>query len=365
MQNNIQNNYSIFKEDFFKLCDDANNIVVTSHMSPDEDSIAAVLSLQYILKAHYPNKDIRIIYGGERPSRFEVIDNYEKIEFVSDISLNLKVDDLLIMADGGQFSRFSTNPEKLQELAAQGMKTICLDHHASPADNFNLSLIDKNIPAAAELIYRIFILQQEKEKGTNILNATLAKIFLLGILGDTGNMSFIKPSQTETLLIVKNLLDHAQIEIQDFQASYRSISERAFLLIQEFMKNVDYHSIGNWPGFMTSYLSREFQKVGGYSDMEVGEAKRIFMAHYIRLIEGYPWGFVVVPKQSGDANVSFRSLPGSVNVRQLAETMGIGGGHDRAAGAAIKQTDTSTKRDGLDAIDEITSWIESNEAITG
>ena len=48
---------------------------------------------------------------------------------------------------------------------------------------------------------------------------------------------------------------------------------------------------------------------GGYTDSDVSEASHIYMSHYLRMIEDYPWGFVITPKLNGDCGISGRSLP--------------------------------------------------------
>ena len=59
-----------FKENFFGLVEESNNVVVTAHVSPDDDSIASVLGMYGVLKVIFPNKNIRIIYSGQRVSRY-------------------------------------------------------------------------------------------------------------------------------------------------------------------------------------------------------------------------------------------------------------------------------------------------------
>jgi nanoRNase/pAp phosphatase (c-di-AMP/oligoRNAs hydrolase) len=50
-----------------------------------------------------------------------------------------------------------------------------------------------------------------------------------------------------------------------------------------------------------------------------------------------------------------------VNVRDLAERMGIGGGHDRSAGSAIKKVDKDIE--SQQAIDTIIEWMKTNKPL--
>ena len=190
----------------------------------------------------------------------------------------------------------------------------------------------------------------------------MAEIYLLGILGDTGNFAYLKPHQSKTLLIAKRLIEIGKIEIQEFQSRYRTLSDRVFTLIQELIKNTRYHQINNWPNFQTSYLDRQFRKSGDYIDSEVSEASHIYMAHYLRVIKDHPWGFVVTPKDNGDCGMSLRSLPNGVSVRDIVEKMGIGGGHDRAAGSTFKKKDTDTVK-VKDCMKQVMEWMKKNKPV--
>lgn len=341
-----------FSKDFFNLAKEAQDIVITSHVSPDEDSIASVLVLFWFLKEKFKNKNIRILYTGQKNSRFKTFKNFDKIEFVPDVSEVVDKIDLLILLDASQYNRVSYNPRKLKENIA---KTICIDHHNSPVDNFDISLVVPSLPANTELIYKEFFNTDKK------INKDLAKIFLLGILGDTGNFAYLKPSQTDTLLVAKKLLDICNMEIQELQSGYRILSKRTFTLIQELVKNTQYHQIKNWPLFQTSFLNRETKNEGNYLDSEIKEANHVYMSNYIRGIEGFPWGFVLTPKDNGDCGISFRSLPQSVNVRILAEQMKIGGGHDRAAGGEFKKEEK--EQDVKKCLEKIIKWIKQNKPV--
>ena len=100
---------SEFKIEFFKLIENSQNILITSHISPDEDAIASVLSMYEILSNKYTAKNIRIAISSEPQDRLKIFKHYEKIEFVNDISNHLTDTDLLIMLDGSQHARFSKN----------------------------------------------------------------------------------------------------------------------------------------------------------------------------------------------------------------------------------------------------------------
>jgi len=164
-----------FAIDFFKLADEAKSICITTHISADEDAIASILATYRLLTDKYPKKDIQIIHTGESNRRFQSFQSFDKIQFVSDLSDHLSRFDLLILLDGSNYHRFTPKLERIEKF--QG-KTICIDHHSSPADEFDLALVAPHIPSTAEIIYLLFSKNSPIDK-------SLAEIFLLGNLTDT------------------------------------------------------------------------------------------------------------------------------------------------------------------------------------
>lgn len=331
-----------FKSEFFDLVGKANSIVITSHTSPDEDSIGSLLSLFQIIKQKYPQKKLRIVQTGEKIERYSYFPDYNSIEFVQDLANSLDNMDLLIVADGGGFGRFSKEPEKLKSLAKL---TICIDHHSSPPDTFTLSTIDPSVTSTAELIYRIF--HEDIE-----ITQPIAESLLLGILGDTGYFGYVKLSQIEIFDICKKLIQIANKELQTFRSGYDTISPKVYEILQKIISNSKFMEISGWPKFLYSYFER---KAG--SDNDITDAGMAFVSIYLRYISGYTWGFIISSRSDGTCGISLRSLPGSVMVRDIVEKMKIGGGHDRAAGGTFKQADPKI------CVEKILNWMKENKPV--
>lgn len=321
-----------FRKSFFELIDASSSVIITSHISPDDDSIASVLSVYAVIKEYKTDSQVRIIYTGkmgeESMKRYSTFSNFEKIEFTNDLSENIKSGDTVIFLDGSQYYRFTNQPERI----GKDNTLICIDHHSSPPDNFTLSFIESTIPSNAENIYRIFF--SEKDPSVEV-----ARCLLLGILGDTGGLRYVRPDQTETFLIVKKLLEIIGMSVDKFNSGFSSTSQPVFEVIKEYIKNTVFDEVDGWPPFQYSFVLEDFIEKSSLSESVVEIGNTIYKSQYIRTIEKYPWGFVLRPKNDGTFSVSFRSLQDSVNVRDLAERMKIGGGHDRAAGGNFKKTD--------------------------
>ncbi len=341
----MTNTFESFRKDFFALVDASSSVIITSHYSPDDDSIGSVLSIYEIVTTKYSDKNIRIVYTGIPVERYKVFTNFEKIEWVDDVANHVPGVDLCIMLDGSQYARFSKDPEKLKSGAS---KNICIDHHASAMDMFTLLLSEPGATSTCELIYHAF---------EPILNKNLAESLLLGIIGDTGNFAYVPPAQSQVFLVAKELVEIVGTSIDAFRSRYMGIPKRVIPLLQELVKNTSYETVDGWPDVQYAFINRA--SITGYSDEDVSTASHIYLSQYLPKVLGYPWGFVITPRTDGTCRMSGRSLPGSVNVRDLHERMGIGGGHDRASGGYFTGSEPN------DCVTKVLQWMKENKPLLG
>ena len=339
-----------FNQEFWALVASAKKIALTTHHSPDEDAIGSIMAMSQIIKQRRPDAVLALAITGEPVTRFVPFPFFADIRFVADIADRISDTDLIIYLDGGQFHRFSHEPERL---ASAGAKTICLDHHRSSPEDFDLAIIVPEEPATCSLLYQLFDDDIKLEK-------RLAEALLLGILGDTGNFAHLKPHQSDILLIAKKLIEVAEVSIDEFQARYRGISQRVFKLIQGLVKNTAFHETAGWPNWQSSFLPRAIVNEDNYTDNEISEASHIYLGHYIRTIKNYPWGLTVTPDLNDDCGISVRSLPGSTNARELMEQLSLGGGHDRAAGGTFKAA-PGQMLESEACLKQIEEWLTSNK----
>lgn len=337
-----QTTYKRFADDAFALLHEATTVIITSHYSPDDDSIGSVLSVFALLLSKYPQKNIRIVYTGQKANRYESFAYFSRIEWVNDVANHTA--DVWIFLDASQYSRFSKNPENFKV-----EKTICIDHHASPADQFTLLMQVKGMSSNCELIYRIFADED--------MLPLIAEPILLGILGDTSNFSHVIPDQVGVFEVAQKLVGAIGTSIDSFRARYGSIPLRVIPALQELVKNIQYGKITGWPDFQYTYISRHLIAELDLNDEELSAASHIYMGQYLPKVTGYSWGFVVTPRTDGTCRVSSRALSGSVNVRDMHERLGVGGGHDRASGGFLVQADP------LLGIEKIMNWMKQNQPL--
>jgi bifunctional oligoribonuclease and PAP phosphatase NrnA len=340
-----------FRKKFFALVQDSENIMITSHKRPDDDSIASVLSVFTIIKEQYPEKNVRMLYTGSFSNRWNYFENFELVESVDDIANIINEFDLSIFLDSSPFGLFSEFPEKVESYKG---KMVCIDHHKNtPPDRYDLLYHDSDAISNAGLIYKVFLQEEET------ISTPLAETVLMGVLGDSGTFKFLRPEHGEIFDMAKRLLEDNKIDIQALKAKYEKFSAKVLELIQVLMQNIRFIETEGWPKCLCSYLDNNSVDSDKYTKLEISEAAHIFIQMFGLSIENINWSFVIYPGEN-DYKVSMRSLPGSVNVRMFAQDMGLGGGHDRAAGITLK-TDLNLKT--IDQIFEyISGWMQNNQA---
>ena len=339
-----------FATEFTKAIKSSKVVYLTTHLSPDGDAIGSLCACSQLVNKLNPQATIKPLISGGIPSRFSQLADQFKLTSSDPASENYHLpSDCLICLDGSQYHRFSHQWGETTSL--DSIKTVCLDHHASPTDHFDLLLIDHHAGSTSEIIFDLY------QKLGLPLTADSAKALMLGIIEDSGHFNYVKPDQYAIFPKFRQLLDLTRVEIQDFMAPFQVIQRPAFDLVSHLITNTHFvDDIPGCPPFQYTYVDPAYTKKHPVSDEIHSEATHLYMSHYLRLVEGYKWGFTVYVDNQNRAKISLRSLPGSVNVRQLVESMAIGGGHDRASGGKIH--DCPTPRI---AINKLLKYLQHHE----
>lgn len=336
-----------FKNSFDESVSKAQSIKITSHFSPDDDSISSVLTVYYYLvnRLNMTDEKIKIVYTGERNEKWNSLKYFEKINFVDDIYNHIDENDLLLVLDGGGYKRFSRKEEML---SFKG-KTICIDHHPTPSNQFDLQLVAKQYTSTSEILYRLLYQVDNK------LEKDLCEILLIGLIGDTGSFRYVNESNCEVYSIAQRLIKEGGINVDAFSSRFQKISERVYKLLIKIMSSSEVKNIDNWPSFVFGTVDMNYCIDNNYTDNEISEASSQFTS-YLRAVENVEWGMIITPRiHDKTHSVSFRSSPGSVVTREIGEKMGIGGGHDRASGGKLLTNDTTK------AAELVFNWMKDNK----
>lgn len=318
----------------------ANSVLITSHKSPDDDSISSVLALKLWIAREYPNKLVDIFYESDISQRWQVFSGFDQIYTVDSLEGSMADYDILICTDANQYHRLTDSPSGL---TGYHKPKICIDHHKSQPDAWDLLILDETAVATAEILFGLLYNKPDKK---------LAKALLLGILGDTGNLRFIDHSQAYVYDIVKQLVSDAKINVQSFKASYDYYSAAAIEVARHLIANQKTLQIKSWPSVNITYVEGASLD---YLQAEIKEGVNLYIATFSMLQQEVTWSIVLYETEKG-VNISARSIPESVNVRKFMENLGIGSGHDRAAGGVWQGSSYSARQQ----VEYLEDWLASH-----
>lgn len=293
------------------------SVALTTHKFPDDDAIGSMLGLYHLLKPKKNLKKIGMILESPIQSRWKALSGYRLIQTTSNLPSELRSYQMLIALDGNQYSRFTTNTQGLEEY--EGTK-VCIDHHASQADSWDLAYIYPKAVATAQVVSDMFY---------RIKDRKAAKHLLMGLIGDTNSFKTIGPKQAQVFRLIEKLTRHSGVSHQSLMAQYNHYGPGEIEVVKSLMSKMCVWSEADWPPLQVSFITK--QDTGDLPLEMVKEGISLYQTSFNMIQEGIGWSVVFYPGEDG-SKLSLRSSPGSVNVRQLLEKLEIGGGHDLAAG---------------------------------
>ncbi len=314
-----------FKADFIERIKNAQSVVIASHPTPDEDSMGSALAMRSLVFKHAPDATVRVVYAEEVGTRWEGLLGFEQVEGLVDMDTALNGADTLIIVDANNYHRVGISDMAWNNFNGQ---TLCIDHHEKNESEFDLSYIDHEATSVAELLYYIFY-KDDKE-----VSREISDLLLLGIMGDTGMLSFINRENAHVLFMVHRLISEGGADIVDLQYRYFRHSIKSLDILRNGFSNISIHDNVEGGTCFALYISSDIYERTGLSVLEVKHMKDYLITNYSGMFKGVAWGFIVYPDADGVPNISFRSRHDSVDVREMIETLGLkGGGHAWASGA--------------------------------
>lgn len=297
---------------------DAEKIVITSHKSPDGDSIGSSLGMLRFVKAL--GKEATICHPDACPAFINWLKNGDEIiDFDQDqerVTAEMLAADLIFSLDYNGSGRLGKEMGAVL-LAATGKK-VMIDHHPHPEAIFDLSASHPEVCSTSQLIIEL-IIQSGNE---HLLNQSIGTPIYLGIVTDTGSFRFSSvTARTHELIgkllengvkqaeIHENTFDHNRLDQMKLRGY--AIAERLEVMPEEQLAIVSLSEVD---------LER-FNYIKGDTEGLVNLALSI---------EGVSVA-VMMTESDGKVKMSFRSM-GSIVVNQFAADHFEGGGHINAAG---------------------------------
>ncbi len=307
-------NLAAFKE----LISLPKRIVITTHVKPDADALGSSLGLAGFLQksghqvtvitpTDYPeflhwmdgNKDVIVYNEGNEERSAYLVENA----------------DIICCLDFSCLDRIEELGELVRKSEAQ---KVLIDHHLEPEDFADYVLWSTEAAAAAELVYDLIDMLDEKEK----ITIGIAEALYAGLMTDTGN--FRHPSTTPKVHhIVADLIEFgadvskvANLIYDNY--SFQRLKLMGFALSERLEVIEEYNT-----AFFA--LSKEDQDRFNY---QTGDTEGL--VNYGLSIKGINMA-AFMRESEGKVKMSFRSI-GDFSVKKFASEYFNGGGHKNAAG---------------------------------
>lgn len=287
----------------------ADKIAILTHEAPDGDAIGSSLAMKLALKQL--NKESNVIIP-EYSKLFSFLPGAKDILQESDI----KEYDLAIALDCGDLKRLKCGEEYFET----AKRKVQIDHHGSNTMFGDLNFVNPASPACCEILVEMF-----SYYGVNI-DKDMGTCLVAGIITDTGGFRYPKTS-AETFEFTAELLQKG-VNVSDIYKRVQDTKTRANFELTKLV--IDRMEILEDGKVTFTYITQEDSKKIG---AEVGDHEGL--VEIGRDIEGVEVSIFIREKEDGSFKASLRSNS-YVNVADICLLFG-GGGHQMAAGCALKE----------------------------
>lgn len=294
------------------------NIVITSHKSPDGDSIGSSLALYHFISSL--NKNSVVCHPDKAPLNLTWVQGAHDIVLLEEnkekTELLIKNADLIFCLDYNSIDRVGSEMEEM--LKSSTAKKIMIDHHMDPSDFCSIIISETSVCSTSQLIYELI----DQSGNRNLLDEKIGTPMYLGIMTDTGSFRF--PSvQARTHEILADLIRigviHYAVHEKVFDTNtIDRLQLRGFVISEkmELMKD-----------FPVAIMSLTENELSNYNYQKGDTDGLVNVALSVAGIEVAAF----FSEKDGQVKISFRSK-GDYYVNVLAMENFAGGGHKYAAG---------------------------------
>lgn len=182
----------------------AENIVITAHISEDADAIGSSFALATALRG--AGKNVTLLLSDEPEDRLKFL-KCEYTVYSEDIS---PLQDLLICLDAADEKRLDSRAVLLKK-----SESVSIDHHYTNTHYADINYVDGNASSTGELVFLLL-----KEMNITVTKE-IAEFLYVSISGDTGSFKYSCASP-RTMRIAADLMetgiDHAELARRLYEA---------------------------------------------------------------------------------------------------------------------------------------------------
>ncbi len=304
-----------------KAIEAGQNIVITTHKSPDGDAIGSSLAFYHYLSSL--GKNVSVVVPDAFPDFLNWMSGVDRILYydtqTGSVEKLVSEADIVFSLDYNALGRIGALGELI---GTSNAVKVVVDHHQDPQDFADHYFVDTDNSSTAQLVYELI----ESFGDASKINKVIGECIYCGIMTDTG--SFRYPSTTaKTHQIIANIIAVGVNGAMIHENVYDTNSEdRLRLLGFALTEKLRVVSAAN-----AAYISLSAEELKKYN-FKKGDTEGL--VNYALSISGIKMAVLMTEKEGG-VNFSFRSK-GDFFVNKIANQYFNGGGHVYAAGGRLE-----------------------------
>ncbi|MBS6727762.1 MAG: bifunctional oligoribonuclease/PAP phosphatase NrnA [Lachnospiraceae bacterium oral taxon 082] len=288
-----------------ELIENAKNIAITGHVSPDGDCTGSTLALYNYITENFEGKQVRVCL--EKPSKkFSYMNGFDLIS-----EDPFSEADLLVSLDASDRERLGSRGVMLDT----AKESICIDHHVTNTNFAKFNIVEDFRSSTCELLYTL--LDYDK------ISVNTAVCLYTGIVHDSGVFKY-QSTTRQTMEIAGALIDKGFDFTKIIDDTYFKKDFNATKLLGLVLTNAKLIFDGK-----CCYGLLDYDTWTSYID---DKKKMDGIIDNLRNIDGVEIALFMYETAKDEHKVSLRSI--NANVSSIAAALG-GGGHMRAAGATV------------------------------
>ncbi|MBU1110039.1 DHH family phosphoesterase [Patescibacteria group bacterium] len=301
-----------------KIIDNAQNILIPFHLSPDGDMVGSGLALAAYCQSL--GKKVRVVTATPVDSDWGFLPYFDLIEDKDPADLDLSQFDLIIFADcDGPYRVSKQDNFTIPDIVS----TATIDHHPTNKEQCSLNIVDtQTVSSAVQLILYFF-----EEFNINITK-DIATLLYWGLIMDTGVFEYgknLSAAHTDAVRLLKLDVPHDEL-------IFRMKCQSSPQFIKYIARGLSNLQVDNEAGFCWMALSYKELKEMGLEN----EKFKYGLTPYLKTVKGTEFGTVFVEEKPDYIRGSLRSRrQDGFDVSALAKALG-GGGHRAAAAFTLE-----------------------------
>jgi phosphoesterase RecJ-like protein len=295
----------------------AENIVITSHQSPDGDAVGSSLALYHYLKGK--GKQVSVILPDASPKFLnwmegvDIIDIYESSQEKCKKLINSAA--VVFSLDYNDLKRVGEVGELIE--ASNAFK-VMIDHHLHPSDFADWMYSDTHVCSTAQMIYEFITGLGDEE----MIDTTIGQGIYVGLVTDSGSFRFpsVDPRTHEIVAsLLRRGLVHSEIHENLFDVNSLDRLKMLGYSLSNKLK-----VLPNIPVAVIYLSKEELDKLDNKKGSTEG------LVNYALSVDGVKMA-AFIKEDENKVKMSFRSK-GDVPVNEFSGAHFSGGGHKNAAG---------------------------------